>query len=96
VSIMKHMKIDNLVNCLTVFIRKNQNKTDDFHRSDTQVNIQKNDSVWAEKYFIALFAFLITWKCIDKDADDLKKLKKKYIHCSSNWQSQDYWQQNHI
>lgn len=39
---------------------------------------------------------MITWKCIDKDADDLKKLKKKYIHCSSNWQNRDYWQQDHI
>ncbi len=35
VSVMKHMKIDDLVNCLTVFIRENRNKTDDLRRSDT-------------------------------------------------------------
>jgi len=34
-SVMKHMKIDNLVNCLTVFIKENWNKTNDFHKSDT-------------------------------------------------------------
>jgi len=96
VSIMKHTKIDDLVNCLTVFIRENWNKTDDLRKSDTQANIQKNDSVWAEKYFIALSTFLITWKRIDKDADDLEKLKKKYVRCSSNWQNQDYWRQDHV
>ena len=91
VSVIKHMKIDNLVNCLTVFIKENWNETDDLCRSDTQVNTWKNNSVWAEKYFIMLSTFLITWKCINKDADDLEKLKKKYVRCSSSWQSWDYW-----
>ncbi len=95
-SVMKHMKINDLVNCLTVFIRKNRNKTDDFRKSDTQANTWKNDSVWAEKYFITLSTFLITWKRINKDADDLEKLKKKYVRCSSNWQSRDYWWQDHV
>ncbi len=96
VSVMKHTKIDDLVNCLTIFIRENRNKTDDLRRSNTQANIWKNDSVWAEKYFIALSTFLITWKRIDKDADDLEKLRKKYVRCSSNWQNRDYWQQHHV
>ncbi len=96
VSIMKHMKINDFVNCLTVFIKENQNKTDDFCKSNTQVNTWKNNSIWAEKYFIALSTFLITWKHIDKDADDLEKLKKKYIYCSSNWQNRDYWWQDHV
>ncbi len=34
-SVIKHMKIDDFVNCLTVFIRENQNKINNLCRSDT-------------------------------------------------------------
>ncbi len=92
-----YLKILDLIDALTVFVRKCRKQTDCINILNSELDHQNSDSSWVSSYYISIHLSITCWKQKTKNSANIEKLSSELVCCHSEWQDKlSNWRQDYV